>query len=103
MVQSLTDFEREGAGRDGGRVDYIEYTSIFASFYIFVESCIWTILLFVQSWKNLLPFVESVYWIDETKRNKRCRQIVWKKIAFKNVLIVVKKSYLSSDFEVRVV
>ena len=63
--------EREGEGargweraREGGRVDYIEKTSILALFYTFIEIFILTLLLFVQSWKKLLPFAENAYWID---------------------------------------
>ena len=43
--------ERKGGlgGREGGRVDYTEKTSILALFYTFVESFILKKLLFVQS------------------------------------------------------
>ena len=74
LVQSLTDFEREGerkrerglnnlwesGGRQGGRVDYKKncYTCLIL---YFVESFILTICLFVQSWNKLLQLVESTY------------------------------------------
>ena len=69
MVHSLTDVEREvegkraevGGGGEGGTLDYSEKTSILSLFYTFVESFILIILLFVQSWYKLLPFVESAY------------------------------------------
>ena len=55
-------------------IDYTEKTSILALFYTFVESFILIILLFVESWKKLLPLAESAYWVDEIRRNKRTRQ-----------------------------
>ena len=46
-------------------IDYIEKKSRIALFYTFVESFILIILLFVESWKKLLPFAKSAYWVDE--------------------------------------